>query len=648
MPSDAQDIAVARYLKQEGMVSPEHLQQALQAQANAVESGKPLSLAAALLEIGAITPAQKDTLEKRLKGEEKRGTQNILHYKLQKKLGEGGMGAVYLAEDTRSGKRVALKILPRKHAADPEFMKRFKREAEAAGKLNHPNIVRAFESGEDSGYHFYAMEYCEGEPLDRVLKSAGLLSWHRAFGIVCDAAKGLQYAHAQGFIHRDIKPANLFLTKEGTTKILDLGLTKKIDESQLSFQTLSGAVLGTPDYISPEQAQSDKTVDGRTDIYSLGATLYHLLTGEPPFSGTTLYEILSKHVNAQLPNPQDVAEDIPDGVVHVLRKMMAKSANDRYADCGELVKDVELVLQGKTPESAALGAGASAVAHLRKKVEGARRKRAGTYRMKVATSSGKPQTALVWGGVAAVLVMVLVFALASAGKSTPPPDPSLAVPRGSTPPVPRTPELSIPSKSDPGATAKNRLEGLPRTPNEPPPATFRAGSPVNLLSLAAPAKNWSTGRWEQVGTALATPKEEYARMQIPFAAPENYDLRLVVERKGRPESLNLGIPLHERRAFVVLDGRTGRQSWIEGLQRDPSPGNVFQQDKPTTIVCEVRANRLSIMVDGRPLLSWEGDPSKLGGDVAWKVPDERAFVIGAYDTRFLIHRMELIALVPGR
>jgi formylglycine-generating enzyme required for sulfatase activity len=399
MSSDAQDLAVARYLKQGGMVTPGQLDQALQIQARSIDLGKPVTLAAALVEVGAITPVQKEALEKKITAEEKKGTQQLLHYRLLKKLGEGAMGVVYLAEDTKEKVKVALKILPRKHAADPEFMKRFRRESEAACRLRHPNIVRAFEAGEDVGYHFYVMEYCEGEALDAALKRAGILPWSRSLEIVRDVARGLQYAHAQGFIHRDIKPANIFITLDGMSKILDLGLSKNIDEADQSFRTLSGAVVGTPHYISPEQATSAKSIDGRTDYYSLGATLYHLLTGEPPFSGTTLYEILSKHVNAELPNPQDLAENIPDGVVHVLRKMMAKSANDRYGDGGELIRDLDLVLQGQGPQSPALEPGASAVAHLPKRIDGARRKRAGTYRA-VRPPSSKKFGVLLWGGLA--------------------------------------------------------------------------------------------------------------------------------------------------------------------------------------------------------------------------------------------------------
>ena len=425
MSSDAQDIAVARHVKQAGMATVEQVTQAMSAQGQAIEEGRRVSLLEALVQIGAINPTQRKLLEDKLKVEHKKGgAQQLSHWIIRKKLGEGGMGAVYLAEDTRdgpstglgAGRKVALKVLPRKQAADQEFLERFRREAEAARKLDHPNIVRAFESGSDLGYHFYVMEYCEGEPLDELLKREGLLSWDRAVQIVKGAAEGLKFAHEQGFIHRDIKPANIFVTKEGTPKILDLGLTKNIEQSKPSFQTLSGVLVGTPHYISPEQAAADKDIDGRTDIYSLGATLYHLLTGDPPFGGSSVYEIIAKHVNAELPNPQDVVEDVPDGVVHILRRMMAKKPKDRYADCGALLKDVGLILQGKTPESVALQAGSSTVAHLRKQIQGARRRRAGHPRPASRTRS-KANPALIWGGVgaAALVLIILVVALASWG-----------------------------------------------------------------------------------------------------------------------------------------------------------------------------------------------------------------------------------------
>jgi serine/threonine-protein kinase len=442
MATDAEDIALARHLRQGGLATPEQLAQALQIQAQSVEKGAAIPLAEAFVQIGVLTPAMRGTIEANLKSQ-KSATQQIGHYRLLKKIGEGGMGAVYLAEDSRNKRRVALKVLPRRHASEPEFMKRFKREAEAAMRLQHPNIVRAYELGDELGYHFYSMEFCEGESLSAALKRQGLLKWRQALAITLQVARGLEHAHGQGIIHRDIKPGNIIVLPDGTAKLLDLGLSKRVDESQLSFQTVTGAVLGTPHYISPEQAKSEKAIDGRTDIYSLGATLYHLLTGEVPFSGDTLYEILNKHVTAELPNPQDLAEEVPDGVVHVPRRMMAKDPANRYADCGTLVRYIELVLAGKEPASQALAPDASSVAVLGKKIQSARRRRAGTYRVPRAARSS---ASALWGGLAAAGVVfagALVVLLSGGGTEGPPA-------------VKQTPK-SAPSAEE---VARKELEGL--------------------------------------------------------------------------------------------------------------------------------------------------------------------------------------------
>ena len=473
MSSDAQDIAVARHVKQAGLVSPEQVAQALQAQGQSLEKGRRITLLDALVQVGAITPFLKQTIEKQVKGQQKKGgAQQLSHYKIVKKLGEGGMGAVYLAEDARNGNRVALKVLLRKQSADEEFLKRFRREAEAAKSLAHPNIVRAFDAGHDLGYHFYVMEYCEGQPLDVLLQKEGLLSWHRSFQIVRDVSKGLQFAHQQGFIHRDIKPANIFIVADGSPKILDLGLAKSIDSSSLSFQTLSGVMVGTPHYISPEQAAADKNIDGRTDIYSLGAMLYHLLTGDPPFGGSSVMEIIAKHVNAELPNPQDVTEHIPDGVIHVLRKMMAKKPKDRYADCGDLLHDVERVLEGKSPESAAIQPGASSVAHLRRQIQGARRRRVGHYRP-ASNTRAKSNAPMIFGaiGAAAILVIVLLMALGRGGASPPPYEKD-------------TGNTSSAGRSNPNATLQNPKPTPP--PSAQPPRV--AQTPAKLRSEEAQSK----------------------------------------------------------------------------------------------------------------------------------------------------------------
>ena len=363
--ADVADDALVQHLNRLGLATREQIDEARLLKASMAQSAHPISLCDALIQRGVITALQKSNIEKRL-ATQNSGIKMLGKFKLLSKLGEGGMGAVYLAEDNLAGRQVAIKVLARKFALDHEFISRFRREARAAGKLNHPNIVAAYSVHEDEGNHFYAMEYCSGEPLSARLKRAGFLPWKTALEIAAQVTRGLQYAHERGIIHRDIKPDNIFLAFERpeepvTAKILDLGLSKDISSEQ-SFTTQAGMTVGTPHYISPEQAQALQTVDGRTDIYSLGATLYHVLTGKTPFEAGNASMIIIQHITGQIPNPQDIREEIPDQVVQVVQKMMAKDPEDRYSSCEELLEDLELVLAGRSPSSAALDFRKSSIA----------------------------------------------------------------------------------------------------------------------------------------------------------------------------------------------------------------------------------------------------------------------------------------------
>jgi serine/threonine protein kinase len=342
----------AKYVLQTGMATDAQIAHARQRLTDGKVQGAG-TLSEVMVREGIITTAQRETVEKKLRTQTA-GIQQLDSYKLIKKLGEGGMGVVYLAEDTVAYRKVALKVLSRKYAANPEFLGRFRREAQALGRLNHPNIVAGFNVGEDKGYQYYVMEFCEGEPLDKRLKREKKLSISDAIDVVTQVARGLQYAHERNTIHRDIKPGNIFAMTDGTIKILDMGLSKTIGETDSSFNTQAGVTVGTPHYISPEQARGEQSVDGRADIYSLGATLYHFITGSTPFEGPTSAVIMTKHLNDQLPNPSDLRPDCPEGLEQIITRMMAKKADDRYLNCAELIEDLEQVAQGKSPSSPAL------------------------------------------------------------------------------------------------------------------------------------------------------------------------------------------------------------------------------------------------------------------------------------------------------
>ncbi len=270
---------------------------------------------------------------------------NIAHYRVVSQLGEGGMGTVYLADDTRLGRRVALKVLPARLAADPERMQRFVQEARLASALTHPNVAYIYEigdQGKDGGLRFLAMEYVEGEPLS-VRLNRGPLPLSELLSIGAQVADALDDAHSKGIVHRDIKPSNLMITPRGYVKVLDFGLAKleaprTRDETQLI--TNAGTVLGTVAYMSPEQALG-RDLDHRTDLFSLGVVLYEMAAARLPFSGATVSETIARILNSQ---PEALARfnyDIPEGLDRVVRKCLEKDRERRYQTARELLVDLK-------------------------------------------------------------------------------------------------------------------------------------------------------------------------------------------------------------------------------------------------------------------------------------------------------------------
>jgi len=453
MPERPADEAFAQHVLKAGLVTEAQVQAAMREQAACATRGESFSIAQVLVRQAILTPALLENIERKLQTQREEA-KRLGPYRILKKLGEGGMGIVYLAEDPATGLKVALKVLPKVAAREADAVGRFLREVDSARKLEHPNIVRASSSGEDKGFHYYVMEYVNGETLGERLKRQKVLPAEEATKMALQVALGLKYAHEQGFIHRDIKPDNVIVSKEGVAKILDMGLSKNIDEAQ-TFMTVTGFAVGTPHYIAPEQARGDKTIDGRADIYSLGATYYHLVTGETPFHGVTAIELITQHLNKQIPDPRDIRDGIPDGVVHIIRRMMAKNPQDRYRTCSELATDLELVLGGQSPSSQALEAARSAVAlpmarEARERFRAQRRGlRPGTVRM--TTKMGPSPAPLVVGGILAAVVLVVGLAVTIGGES-----PGRPGPPADTRKTPEPPKLR----------ASDQLAALAKTPEE--------------------------------------------------------------------------------------------------------------------------------------------------------------------------------------
>jgi serine/threonine protein kinase len=278
------------------------------------------------------------------------------HFVLLERLGEGGMGQVFKARNRKLGQIVALKIIHRDRQVGPESIRRFLREIETVSKLVHPNIVQAIDADEIGGAHFFVMEYVEGTDLAKLVKQTGPLPPALASDYIRQAALGLQHAHQMGLVHRDIKPANLLLTKKGVVKLVDLGLARRqnVEEAAASTAlTQVGSILGTPDYIAPEQARNSSNADIRSDLYSLGCTLYFLLTGEPPFPGGALTEKLLRHQLDPPPSVRLLRPEVPAILDDVIQHLMAKQPEDRIQTPGELAA----LLAGKMPVPARLTAG---------------------------------------------------------------------------------------------------------------------------------------------------------------------------------------------------------------------------------------------------------------------------------------------------
>jgi formylglycine-generating enzyme required for sulfatase activity len=266
--------------------------------------------------------------------------QRLGTYVVLNKLGEGGMGTVYKAHDPTLNRSVALKLLPPHLAHDPEFVTRFKHEATAAAKLSHGNLVHVYAVGEEAGTHYIAMEFVEGGTLLSHIRKQGVLSVEESLAITIYTAEALRYAWNHGrVIHRDIKPENILLSNEGEVKIADMGLAKSLSAASLGV-TASGTVMGSPHYISPEQARGDKDIDFRTDIYSLGCTLFHMLTGRTPYEGDNLASLIYKHVHEPPPDLRQVRSESPPHVAALLNRMMAKDRDQRPSSYDDLITEL--------------------------------------------------------------------------------------------------------------------------------------------------------------------------------------------------------------------------------------------------------------------------------------------------------------------
>ena len=343
--SAAIESELARLLVEQGMASANEVQQCLEIQRTGSDPSHR-TLSDLLVANGIVTSNQIARLKKSLEVDKK--GQDIPGYKLMGKVGQGAMATVFRARQLSLDRIVAIKVLSKRLSENPDYVARFYEEGRAAAKLNHPHIVQAFDVGEVGGYHYFVMEFVEGHTVYDELAAGKVFKESEALDIIIQIAEALKHAHARGFIHRDVKPKNIMLTSAGVAKLADMGLAREAGDMETAERE-KGRAFGTPYYISPEQIRGRVNVGFQADIYSLGATFYHMVTGRVPFEGETPAAVMHKHLKEPLIPPDHLNTQLSSGVGEVIEVMMAKSPRHRYASTEDLLVDLQAIQAGQPP-----------------------------------------------------------------------------------------------------------------------------------------------------------------------------------------------------------------------------------------------------------------------------------------------------------
>lgn len=323
-----------------GYITEKYLDEARAIQEQYQKKGKNISLGEILYRKKYLTITQLKRLKTDLESEEEVYPE-IKGYEIIRKIRKGGMGTVYKSRQISMDRVVALKILAPELTDDETYIKRFLIEAKAVGKLNHENIVAGYDAGSCNGIYYFAMEYINGETIQEMLRREKTLDIPFALKVIYQTTKALDHAAKHRIIHRDIKPGNIMINHNNVIKLCDLGFAKM---SSFDLLTKKGTTLGTPYYMSPEQCRGLPDIDIRSDIYSLGATFFHMLVGKVPFTGKTASEILKKHLTEELVIPQEVRAKAGEFICHIIEKMMAKNRDERYTTPNDLLNELEPVM----------------------------------------------------------------------------------------------------------------------------------------------------------------------------------------------------------------------------------------------------------------------------------------------------------------
>jgi serine/threonine-protein kinase len=321
------------------------------------------------------------------------------------------MGTVWKARQISMDRLVAIKVLLPRLAGNPEFLERFTREARLAAKFSSNNVVQAIDVGSAGPLNYFVMEYVEGKTIKEDLEAGKVFAEREAIEIVVQIAQALEHAHRRGLIHRDVKPANIILTAEGIAKLADLGLARQADDREAA-RAEKGMTMGTPFYIAPEQIRARADIDSRADIYSLGATLYHMVTGQPPFPYDEVDEVLQAHLKEELRPPDELNEELSAGLGEVVGMMMAKDRRKRYLTPAHLILDLECLLNDEPPKVARQQLEAATLAELAAGETEGDEPAEEEEEEEEEEGWSREQKLLIWiGALAAVLVVSVLFNL---------------------------------------------------------------------------------------------------------------------------------------------------------------------------------------------------------------------------------------------
>jgi serine/threonine protein kinase len=340
------DTLVGRLVIDQGLATSDEVQHCLEQAKTEREEANQASLVQILVDNQYVTQRQIARLRRIIEAE--RSGQKIPGFRILGKLGAGAMATVFKANQLSLDRTVAIKVLPRKFSDNPQFIERFYAEGRAAATLNHPNIVQAFDVGKAGEFHYFVMEYVDGRTVyDDIVKQKRFAETD-AVEVIMQVAESLLHAHDKGLIHRDVKPKNIMITKDSVVKLADMGLARAVSDKEAA-EAEAGKAFGTPYYISPEQIRGEREIGPPADIYSLGATFYHMVTGAVPFEGKNPSAVMHKHLKAELVPPDHVNPKLSGGVSEIIEMMMAKDPAKRYQTCKDLLLDLRAVHKGESP-----------------------------------------------------------------------------------------------------------------------------------------------------------------------------------------------------------------------------------------------------------------------------------------------------------